>query len=276
MKRLNIEDIWSTEQEILDEIDRICKKYNLRYSLAFGTLIGAIRHKGFIPWDDDLDIMMPREDYNKLMQIWDSESSENYILQNYDKDLDYTNNFAKIRKNHTTFLQRKEEKKRKYHKGIFVDIFPADCVASGKISRKIQYVACAVNLLYTKGFMSGSKGIMGIIENALLHVPSKYYPKLRNKSERLMSYWNSKGGQYLFFPCTIGCCKTYYPSDMFNKLLRIEFNGKFYFAVKDYDMILRIEYGDYMKLPPEDERQWKHHPVLIDLEHNFEEIGEEV
>lgn len=117
--------IWATEQEILDVIHQVCTEYGLRYSLAYGTLIGAVRHKGFIPWDDDIDLIMPREDYEKLLAIWNEAAPKGYILQNTRTDPDFTQNFTKIRKDHTTFLQDESEREKHYHKGIFVDIFPA-------------------------------------------------------------------------------------------------------------------------------------------------------
>lgn len=75
------QQIWATEQEILDVIHQVCTEHGLRYSLAYGTLIGAVRHKGFIPWDDDIDLMMPREDYEKLLAIWNEAAPKGYILQ---------------------------------------------------------------------------------------------------------------------------------------------------------------------------------------------------
>lgn len=116
--------IWATEQEILDVIHQVCTEHGLRYSLAYGTLIGAVRHKGFIPWDDDIDIMMPREDYEKLIAVWDQAAPKGYILQNTRTYPDFTQNFTKIRKDHTTFLQDEAERTKHYHKGIFVDISP--------------------------------------------------------------------------------------------------------------------------------------------------------
>lgn len=87
--------IWATEQEILDVIHQVCTEYGLRYSLAYGTLIGAVRHKGFIPWDDDIDLIMPREDYEKLLAIWNEAAPKGYILQNTRTDPDFTQNFTK-------------------------------------------------------------------------------------------------------------------------------------------------------------------------------------
>lgn len=268
-----IEKIWREEQEILDVIHKVCMEHHLRYSLAFGTLIGAIRHGGFIPWDDDIDIMMPREDYNKLLEIWGTAAPQDYILQDYNTDLDYTNNFAKIRKNHTTFIQFEYEKEKKYHKGIFVDIFPGDRVAPGKFSRKIQYVACAVNLLYSRGFTSGSSGLREMVERILLKTNLQVYARRRNFAEKIISHWSAGKETEIFFPCVISWCNGYYhPADMFEHMIFVEFMGKKYCAVLDYDKILKLEYGDYMKLPPEAERVWKHHPILVDFEYNYEEL----
>ena len=130
--------IWNVEIEILDVFDKVCRDNNLKYSLAYGTLLGAVRHQGFIPWDDDIDVMMPRKDYDRLLEIWNSQVTNEYIIQNYKTDFDYTNNFSKIRKNHTTFLQSEDEKNKKYHKGLFIDVFPIDRVATNKLGRIVQ------------------------------------------------------------------------------------------------------------------------------------------
>ena len=110
--------LWKVEQEILDVINEICVKHNLRYSLAYGTLIGAVRHGGFIPWDDDIDIIMPRSDYNRFIDIWQKENPKDYVLQNKTFDSDFVQNFTKIRKNNTTFLEYEEERNKRYHKGL--------------------------------------------------------------------------------------------------------------------------------------------------------------
>ena len=265
--------IWATEQEILDVTHQICTEHGLRYSLAYGSLIGAMRHKGFIPWDDDIDIMMPREDYEKLLAVWDQSAPKGYILQNTRTDSDFTQNFTKIRKDHTTFLQDEAERTKHYHKGIFVDIFPGDRVPSGKIGREIQYIACAVNLLYSRGHTSGTGGVIGKIERILLSTPKEKHPIRRERAERWIRRWDQSCSADYVFPNTIECSRRYYPSNLFENMKTIEFNGKRYMCVADPDSILRIEYGDYMQLPPEEDRVWKHHPILIDFEHNYEELS---
>lgn len=265
--------IWATEQEILDVIHQVCTEHGLRYSLAYGTLIGAVRHKGFIPWDDDIDLMMPREDYEKLLSVWDQSAPKGYILQNTRTDSDFTQNFTKIRKDHTTFLQDEAEQTKHYHKGIFVDIFPGDRVPSGKLEKTVQYIACAINLLYSRGHTSGSGGMIGKAERVLLKAPKEKYAVRRERAEKKIRSWNGNEALLYVFPNAIGCSRKFYPANLFEDMKTIEFNGKQYMCVADADTILRIEYGDYMQLPPKEERVWKHHPILIDFEHNYEELS---
>ena len=267
-----IKQVWSVEQEILDVIHKVCTDYNLRYTLAYGTLIGAVRHGGFIPWDDDIDMIMPRDDYEKLLEIWENAAPAGYILQNIRTNADYTNTFSKVRKNHTTFLQDEAEAAKQYHKGIFVDIFPADRVADNAVSNKMQYIACAVNLLYTRGYTSGSGGFIGAIERILLALPKCVHPMLRKASEKIIRRWNDHEELRWFVPSTIEYAKHYYPSNLFDDMKTIDFCQKSYLCVADPDAFLRADYGDYMQLPPEEERVWKHHPIIIDFEHNYEEL----
>ncbi len=268
--------LWETEQEILDVIHGVCTKNHLRYSLAYGTLLGAVRHGGFIPWDDDVDVMMPREDYEKLIRIWDKSAPEGYLLETERMYDDFVNTFLKIRKDHTTFLQFEVERKKQHHKGIFVDIFPADRRAEGFLSGRIQYVDFALCLLFNRGYASGAQGILGLVERILLKViPRKYYRRVSNWAGERSRRWNDEPTGQLVFPCTIRDCKRFYPSDLFDHLEEIVFCGKNYSVFRDRDEFLRIRYGDYMKLPPEKERVWKHHPILVDFSHNYEEINVE-
>ena len=267
-----IKHVWEVEQEILDVIHRICTDHDLRYSLAYGTLIGAVRHGGFIPWDDDIDLVMPREDYEKLLAIWDEVAPAGYILQNIRTNADYTNTFTKIRKDHTTFLQDDAERDKKYHKGIFVDIFPGDRVAPGKVTRAIQYIASAINLLYTRGYPSGSTGVIGLTEKVLLALPASIRPSVRKKTEKFIRKWNDQNELLWYFPSTIIAAKRYYGADLFENLGAIQYCGKQYRCVADPDSFLRVDYGDYMQLPPEEDRVWKHHPIIIDFERNYEEL----
>lgn len=267
-----IKKVWSIEQEILDVIHEVCINHELQYTLIFGTLLGAVRHGGFIPWDDDIDIMMPRKDYEKLISIWNDVAPKRYILQNKRTDFDFTQNFTKIRKNCTTFIQEDCEKTKEYHTGIFVDIFPADRVAPKGIFRTMQYIACAVNLLTARGHSSGSKGLVGLIEKIVLSFPKKMQLQMYYSTERIIAYWDNNVNSFWYSPNTIAVCKRYFPSNMFEKMSTINFNGKEYLCTNELHELLTIIYGDYMKLPPKEERVWKHHPILVDFERNYNEI----
>ena len=277
MERLDnsIQRVWKTEQEILDVIDSVCRENGLCYSLMYGTLLGAVRHHGFIPWDDDIDLIMPREDYNRLIKIWDQVSPDNYILQNKDTNADYPNSFLKIRKLHTTFLQGENERVKTYQKGIFVDIFPADRFAPTKLLKKVQFSACLLNMLLTRDYSSGDGGLVELVERIILLLPKDLKEKLRLRTERYIQKWNDNKENPYLVPVTVQSCRRVYPPDMFVDLNRGLFQGKSYPIIKDYDSVLKTVFGDYMTLPPESERTWKHHPIILDFEHDLEELEHE-
>lgn len=134
----NLRKLQETELEILLETDRICRKYEILYQLSGGTLLGAVRHKGFIPWDDDVDICMLREDYNRFLSICEKELGEKYFLQTYETDSEFFHSFARIRKNNTLALQR-QYKGMDMHHGIFIDVFPLDNIIEGRFLGNLQY-----------------------------------------------------------------------------------------------------------------------------------------
>lgn len=135
----NMKLVWAVQLEILYEIQKICKKHQIKYFAIGGTLLGAVRHKGYIPWDDDLDIAMYREDYNKFCEIAPLELSEPFFFQTEETDPGYLLRHAKVRNSKTTaILTSQKEKKYKFNQGIFVDIFPLDNIPD-KIEVRDEY-----------------------------------------------------------------------------------------------------------------------------------------
>ena len=127
---------WKEMLNITEEIVRICDKHGLNYSLAGGTLLGAVRHKGFIPWDDDIDLDMPRSDYDKMLKIFPRELKKPYVLQTPISDPGRTSNFVQVRNPHTTAIDiRCAERKLVFNMGIEVDIFPIDGVPQTRFSK---------------------------------------------------------------------------------------------------------------------------------------------
>lgn len=271
-KNSSLKKVWDAELDILSTVDEICRKNGLKYSVAYGTMLGAIRHKGFIPWDDDVDIIMPREDYERLIEVWKIEKSKGYILQNKFTNWDFTQNFTKIRKDNTTFIHNEWERNVTYHTGIFIDVFPGDRVAPNKIMRKLQLLAVAINLLYSRNFKSRASGIQNMIEGIFLRLPQGVKKKLFVSTGKFIQKWNSLSEQDYFFPNTMEWAYRQYPADMFDELIDVDFAKRKFLCVRDADKVLRIDYGNYMELPPIEERVLKHHAIIMDAEHNLKDI----
>lgn len=137
--------IWNVEISLLKELERVCDKYHLRYMAHYGTLLGAVRHKGYIPWDDDLDIVMPRPDYQKLLEIGPTEFHAPFFLQSVYTDANFGMPIAKLRDSRTSAIQYPDFAPENMNQGIFVDIFPLDCTYDGsENSRQLMATAAEV------------------------------------------------------------------------------------------------------------------------------------
>lgn len=264
-----------TQLDILKIIDKICRENGLRYSLYAGTLIGAVRHKGFIPWDDDLDICMSRSDYNRFIKLWNIIKPEGYLLQNKENSPDFTQSFTKIRKDHTTFLQSDLER-GKYHVGIFVDIFPIDRMPTNKVEKFFFWWNCLKYQLYTREFIPPKGNFVEKMVSSILlkSVPRK---KRKQKREKLLQKITRFNNDSTLPTVAIEITRTMkqpMPSSLMNQFIYLSFEGSDFMCFKEWDEYLKRKYGDYMKLPPESECMWKHHPLIIDFTHNLEEIGD--
>lgn len=145
--------------QMLCELDAICRRNNINYMLFAGSALGAVRHKGFIPWDDDLDIVMLREDYDRFLFVAPNElDSKQYYLQK-EFSSHWPMFFSKLRKNNTAFIERQIPKDREMHQGIYIDIFPCDNLSDNKIIRKLQFVASKIVIaksVYRRGYLTDS------------------------------------------------------------------------------------------------------------------------
>ena len=256
--------------EILNKIDRFCKENSINYSIAYGTMLGAVRHGGFIPWDDDMDICMLRSDYDKFLSLWHDD--DNFILQNHTTNSDFTQTFSKIRMKNTAFVQENDLNKS-YHKGIFVDIFPFDRKADGYLNQKLQIIDVMLYQLYFRGYVPENNGIiLKLGSTFLLKIHKKNnYNKLAEKHLKRIKKYNTNRELLLFDTCTFSDMKKSYDKDLFENLTEIEFDGYSFSVIKDYEKFLKICYGDYMKLPPKDEQTWYHHPIFISFDREYEE-----
>ena len=251
-----LKKVWKVQTDILDEIVKICEKHGLRYYLIYGTLIGAVRHSGFIPWDDDLDIMMPRNDYQAFLKAALEELPAEYFLQ-YDKTEEgYWLNFAKIRKNNTLFEEPSAPLMgEKLHKGIFVDIFPIDSVCNphSRMLHVRAVFAKAINEVryYKKGMLGKDvlnyKKLDAILKLFSQRALGKWYDLL------VINHRDADSEFYVDLFANRSYKKSIYPKSCFGDGKKMKFMDKEYNVPEQYDVLLTREYGDYMKLPaPED------------------------
>lgn len=227
-------------KDILDYVVKICEENNLEYWLDCGTLLGAVRHGGFIPWDDDIDICMPRKDYEKFTEIFHKYKNDRYKLINEENEKNYTNSFMKI----VTNYHYVKEEKINYHKGISIDIFQMDFYEEDKkeLLKKI--------IKYSKKFP--------ITENKLLnfffYLKKRIYRLKKRGVKKILLEAKNKGEKNWVAYDLSNNYSSIYEYDIVFPLGSVIFENTEYRAPKNVDLYLKEYYGDYLKLPPIEER----------------------
>lgn len=255
MEELNLEEIKEIEINILKYVDGICKREKLNYFLDSGTLLGAVRHQGFIPWDDDIDIVMPRNDYNRLYSILCEDS--NYRMITYKNDNNYFLPHAKVCDLNTILVEAtKSSVKTNY--GVFIDVFPLDNLPNNKLARLFQQnLVRYYRILWSSvSFCSESTEIKHMIYKILSHgKTSRDFALMIDR--RAEKYTNRSTN---FLANLTGTSRPYRKEESKwfreKKILRFEDFG--YPVPIGYDAYLRNLYGDYMKLPPVNQQITNH------------------
>ena len=255
---------------IAREIKRICDKHNISYFIIAGTLLGAVRHGGFIPWDDDMDVGMLREDYEKFLKVAKTELGEEFFLQTPETDKNYGLPFAKILLNGTVLVEATAGSNAK--KGIFVDVFPFDVAPENEADRenhnkktyfykrlllaKLNYNVCAKND-YVKRTVYFVLKIM-----SAFYSHDKLVKKLESEITR---YNNSKTEDIVNIGGAYGYKKETIKADWVRDTVEIPFEDMTISAPVDYIKYLETFYGDYMTPPPEDKRYNRHSVTELDF-----------
>lgn len=253
--------------QLLGETDRICKKYNIHYMLFAGTLLGAVRHHGFIPWDDDMDVLMLRPEYERFLDIAEKEiNHDKYFLQP-----EYSEHwpiyFSKLRLQNTAAIEKYHPKDTQVHQGIYIDIFPCDNLSDNPLMRKIQFGCSKVVIakgLYKRGYETDSnkKKIFLQLCRPLPLKPFLRITKLENKNSTRMVH------------CFLGADSRYnrgvFPRIWITETVPLQFENGCYPASAHYDSLLTQLYGDYMTPLTKEQRACKVHAVIVDVNNSYQ------
>ncbi len=247
---------------ILLAVDKVCKEHNLRYYIMAGTMLGAVRHKGFIPWDDDLDIGMPRRDYDLLMSHSKEWLPENYEAVCAENDSEYPLPFAKIQDANTTLIERMH---LKYLGGIYLDVFPIDGVPAGRMAQRwhfarYEFYKRVLYFIHRDPYKHGkgpsswipllcrSLFTMDAVQKSIRKILKKHD---FDSSELVCDYDDGMKG--IMQKSTLGSPKP------------ILFEGEEVWGVENYQIYLAQKYGDYMTIPKGNEQR-QHNFHYLDLD----------
>ncbi len=255
--------IQKIQLDILKEVDRICKSENIRYSIDGGTLLGAVRHQGFIPWDPDIDVIMLREDYEKFFQAsMKNMNFEKYFLQEERTDSDYRWGFTKIRRN-GTHLVRCGQEHLKMRNGIFIDILIMDNVPDNLIERMLFlfFCYCCRFVMWSEvGKLEEKNTFKKLMYKCTNHIPIRL---VFRALKRVRNYYNQKESKLVRY---MTCRYTYnkklvgIEKKFFENYQEYIFENTKFPGFRNYDEYLKTLYGDYMLLPPI-EKRISHMPV---------------
>ena len=260
----------NAQMDLLIELDRVCKKWDIPYFLIGGTLIGAIRHGGFIPWDDDIDVGMLWEDYARLREACEKDLDPAYMLHNWDMDPYSPHPFYKLKIRGTHYPEGLAANS-KMNDCIYIDIFPYDNAPEGKWQRKLQaaqvYILRKILLLRCDFDLSGSSALRKVLYGTLKFVSRVRSVEGWKKTLTRVQHRYNKGKTTI----ATNMCGAYSyereskPRAILSETVPHKFEKGEFLIPKEYDAFLRSCYGDYMQLPPEEQRIGKHEIVGIDF-----------
>ena len=248
------------ELELLTEADRICRKCGIHYNIIAGTLLGAVRHDGFIPWDDDADIALLRGEYEKFRRACETElDTSRFYFQDHANTPGYRWGYGKLRRKGTMFL-REHQEHMPYEQGVFIDVFPLDSVPASPIKRQLHSLRCYLvrKFLWSEvGKIADRSPWRRWLFRLMSQVPREtvfqQYAALVRQGGRHPSRWV----RILTFPTPTqdeGYLRAWYEHSA-----PVIFEGRTFSGIADYDSYLSFKFGNYHKLPPESQR--KVHPV---------------
>ncbi len=269
-------EIWAIELDLLKEFIRVCKKYGLTYYAIGGTLLGAVRHKGFIPWDDDIDIVMPRKDYNQLLKVSQKEFNEPYFLQTAETEYKFWRSHIQIRNSNTTGAILIDVP-HNINRGIFIDVFPLDSIPDSKrkrtkIAKRLKYIKWFGDTLY---YWNGSKwsnlNMLQRIKKTIMLIPNndKVYKKLYHQFNKVICKMSHIGGKQVAHLALGYREKTIWDKSSFEDSIEMVFHDIKINIPIGYKDVLKKHYGSsYMDIPSKIEPT-THGSVIFDTNTSY-------
>lgn len=270
----NNKKLKAKELEVLNTFDKICKKYNIKYYLAYGTLLGAVRHNGFIPWDDDIDICLDSRDLIKLRKILNNECPKDYYYQDKLTDKYYYNYWSKFGLENTTWMPKKRIANCKY--GICIDVWPLFPASNTPLDHiRVKIFTRLLLITSSKYYVLNKKNsnFFGKMFHKIM--PNKLNDCLYNISFNILS--NKKNNNYLVMYDIDNDKYIYFKKEDIEGTRTHIFENKEYYVPNNLEHYLETMYGDYMT-PPEEKDRYGHDTgdnIIYDFEHSYKKYMEE-
>lgn len=257
-----INELQKIQLSMLKDFDAVCQRHRISYQLFSGTALGAVRHKGFIPWDDDIDVVMLREDYERFFDSASKELDSNkyYVQREFSEH--WPMFFSKLRLNGTTYIEKYHSHDAKIHQGIYIDIFPCDNLSDSRLMQKLQYIASKIVIaksLYARGYETNSTVKKCFMQFCRI-LPTEPFKRLcirRNDSSSLKVHTFFGGGKKFE--------RSIYLREWFEQSVKMRFEDSEFPVSAHYDEMLRVMYGDYMIMPTLEQRVCKRHAAIVDI-----------
>ncbi|QSX09590.1 LicD family protein [Alkalibacter rhizosphaerae] len=269
VEKIDLRKLQLMQLEALMEVDRVCRKQGITYYLIGGSLIGAVRHQGFVPWDDDIDIAMMRADFDRFVQEGKGELDGRYFLQTPRTDSFFYQSMARVCIM-GTYVKESYSEHLKFNKSAYVDIFPLDQVPEDpeqqrkqakEIRRIDQLIFLKSGYVYNKGFIYSKWIGKKIVQKVLLPLSFSFLMDKREKTMR--RYEESQSSLVCSTASRYSYEKQIHPASRFGVPVWMEFEGKQLPVPADWDGYLKQLYGNYMELPPVDKRKPEHHVYFL-------------
>ncbi|MBQ7822554.1 MAG: LicD family protein [Clostridia bacterium] len=267
----NVRDVQNKILDIMKYIDTLCRKNSITYYIMGGTALGAIRHGGFIPWDDDLDIFMTPAEYAKFTDAFNADSHPDFVLQEWRTTPDHLE-YAKVRMNNTTFIEEHFKNRKDMHHGIYVDIMMLHKVPENRFIQKLVYLESKFVTLYglsQRNWRPKTK-LQALVLKSLKILPCKLMAKIAYKHIYKYDSFTS-GYKYCYWITPAKFKNGLFDASFFSAPADIPFEDTKLLGSEKIKEYLEYRYGDYMKLPPIEAQKAAVHAMIFDTEKNYTE-----